>query len=219
MSDENGMYSSLSRWSSTPIGTVIDIGASNGMWTRAARDFWPAAEYLLIEAQANPHEPDLRRLQAEFEGVQYVIAAAGDTTGTLYFYADDPFGGVASHSPFLACNLEVPSTTVDAEVASRALPAPFLLKLDTHGFEVPIFEGAAEALKQTSLIVVEAYNFKLRDECLRFHELCSFLEARGFRCIDVCDVLRRPDHVFWQLDMWFAPQSRPEFARNNYAAR
>jgi hypothetical protein len=39
-------------------------------------------------------------------------------------------------------------TTVDIEVAQRALLGPYLIKLDAHGFEVPILIGAQEALKK-----------------------------------------------------------------------
>jgi FkbM family methyltransferase len=222
MSQGNGshagtMEDGVARWHrSTPIGTVIDVGASNGMWSRMALKYWPEAAYFLIEAQANPHEPALRTFQSEFPNVSYVIAAASDQPGTVYFQASDPLGGVASHSTFHTNNIEVPATTVDTEVSLRGLKGPFLLKLDTHGFEVPIFEGAVQTLQHTSLLIVEVYNFKLIDGCLRFHEMCAYLEKLGFRCLDICDVMRRRDHSFWQCDLFFAPASRPEFQLNYY---
>ena len=55
-----------------------------------------------------------------------------------------------------------------------------------------IFEGAAETLKQTELICVECYNFKIADPSIRFHEMIAYLEGKGFRVIDVCDALWRP---------------------------
>ena len=89
--------------------------------------------------------------------------------------------------------------------------------LDTHGFEVPIFEGAAETLARTGLIVVEVYNFKISPEALRFHELCAYLEGKGFRCVDILDVMHRPcDGALWQMDLIFARADRPEFANNEY---
>lgn len=107
--------------------------------------------------------------------------------------------------------------TVDYLVKERNLKPPFLLKLDTHGFELPIFEGARETLKNTVLIVVEAYNFKLTSESLRFHEMCSYMETLGFRCIDMCDPMHRPtDKVFWQMDLLFTPADRAEFLSNSY---
>lgn len=201
------------------VQTVIDIGASYGKWSKVARRFYPNAFYLLIEAQ-KVHEAELQAFKARHENSDYVLAAAGDCIGELYFDESDPFGGVASHTPLQGDRRKVtrvPVTTVDAEVNARKLKPPYLLKLDTHGFEVPIFEGAAETLKETSLIVVETYNFTAAKGSLRFHEMCAFLESRGFRTIDICDPLFRPkDGTFWQFDLIFARADRKEFQSNKY---
>jgi FkbM family methyltransferase len=199
------------------VRTVVDVGASNGSWTVLALRSIPDASYLLIEAQGEPHEKALRDLRARRPQVDYVLAAAGDRKGTIHFDVSDPFGGVASNEPFERNDLVVPMTSIDAEIAQRSLQPPFLLKLDTHGFEVPILEGAAQALIQTNLLVIEAYNFKLQPGCLRFHEMCGYLEERGLRCIDLVDVLRRPrDGSLWQFDLFFVPRDRPEFDTNTY---
>jgi FkbM family methyltransferase len=199
------------------VRTVVDVGASNGSWTELALDSFPDASYLLIEAQSEPHVKTLGELRARRPQVDYVIAAAGDREGTIHFDASDPLGGAASDEPFERNDVLVPMTTIDAEIARRALQPPFLLKLDTHGFEVPILEGAAQALVRTNLLVIEAYNFELQPGCLRFHEMCGYLEERGLRCIDLVDVLRRPsDGSLWQFDLFFVPRDRPEFDSNSY---
>lgn len=201
------------------VHTVIDIGASYGKWSEVARRFYPNAFYLLIEAQ-KVHEAELQVFKARHENSDYVLAAAGDCIGEVYFDESDPLGGVASHTPLQGDRRKVtrvPVTTVDAEVSTRKLKPPYLLKLDTHGFEVPIFEGADETLKVTSLIVVETYNFALCEGCLRFHEMCAFLESRGFRTIDICDPMFRPkDGALWQIDLIFAKADRKEFQSNKY---
>ena len=199
-----------------PVRTVIDVGASNGSWTRLARESYPDAGYLLIEAQ-QAHEEALRALVNECADSEYVLTAAGHRNGEIYFDARDLFGGVASDVPLECECTSVPVRTIDSLVAERGLSPPFMLKLDTHGFEVPIFDGAAETLKATELVVVEAYNFVLAPGSLRFHELCGFMEGRGLRCIDMCDVSRRPkDHSLWQMDLFFARAGRPEFESNEY---
>ena len=45
--------------------------------------------------------------------------------------------------------------------AQYSLPGPHLIKLDTHGYEVPILCGATETLRNTNLLVIETYNFRL----------------------------------------------------------
>lgn len=198
------------------INTIIDIGASDGRWSLMARNFFPNSSCFLIEAQSS-HEDCLKKIRANNSGIEYIISAAGDKNGRIYFDADDLFGGLASDIPFDRNCIAVPVATVDYLVKERNLKPPFLLKLDTHGFELPIFEGARETLKNTVLIVVEAYNFKLTSESLRFHEMCSYIETLGFRCIDMCDPMHRPmDKAFWQMDLLFIPADRTEFLSNSY---
>jgi len=197
------------------IGTLIDVGASNGSWSLLARKFFPGMSCFMIEAQVE-HAGALEKLKATGPGFDFVIAAAGDRDGSVYFQEGDLFGGVAAHNPTEGGFRQVPMVAVDTLVKERGLQPPFLLKLDTHGFEVPILEGARETLSRTALLVVETYNFQLTPDSLRFHEICAYLEARGFRCVDMCDPLFRTDGVLWQMDLFFIPAQSAEFTTNSY---
>lgn len=200
----------------TPINTVIDVGASNGCWSNHLRNYYPQASYLLIEA--NPyHQEALEKVKTNYKNIDYVLAAAGNTEGEIYFDGTDPFGGLASHEFSEKTNLKVPVVTIDHLCIEHKLQPPYLIKLDTHGFEVPIFEGARETLKQASLIVVETYNFDIAPNSLRFPQLCEYLEARDFRCIDMCEPMHRDlDKALWQFDLFFVPKSYPGFQCNSW---
>lgn len=198
------------------INSVIDIGASNGSWSKMARQYFPNAFYMLIEAN-DVHTQDLLNFKSQYPNVDYIVAAAGDSIGEIYFDANDPFGGQASHSLHSQNYITVPMTTVDEQVKQKFLHPPFLLKLDTHGFEAPILKGAQDTLKKTDLIIIETYNFKLTPDSLKFWEMCSHMEEYGFRPIDLCDPLHRPkDHAFWQMDIFFVPGTNREFRSNTY---
>jgi FkbM family methyltransferase len=198
------------------VGTVIDVGASDGRWSEIAAPYFPGASFLLVEAQ-QIHEEALRRLTAKSPGFRYQLAAAGDGNGSVAFDASDPFGGVVCRDGACRSASSVQMRTVDDMVRESGLPGPYLLKLDTHGFEVPIFRGATRTLGQTSLIVVEAYNFTVSPEALRFPDLCRYLEEEGFRCIDLCEPLFRPtDGALWQMDLVFAPKDRREFRSDRF---
>ena len=109
-------------------------------------------------------------------------------------------------------------TTIDNQVRRRGLAGPFLIKLDTHGFELPILAGAAGTLGMTTALVIEVYNFKIAPTAVRFPQLCQFMEDKGFRCVDIFDPMYRPkDRVFWQMDMVFMRADRPEFKSNTFA--
>jgi hypothetical protein len=67
------------------------------------------------------------------------------------------------------------------------------------------------------MLVIEAYNFTLCPGALRFHELCFFLESRGFRCADMFDLMVRPlDDTFWQMDLVFLPSGHSIFQSNHF---
>jgi FkbM family methyltransferase len=197
-------------------GTWVDVGASDGSWSLQAQRHFPAAKFLLFEPLAE-RRAALEKLRAT-HGFDFVAAAAGSTPGTVNFVIDPELDGSGVAAAGAAGARVMPQETIDAAVAARKLPAPYCLKLDTHGYEVPVLEGATQVLAATELLIIEAYNFTLTPGCLRFPELCAWLEARGFRCCDLADPLRRPgDGVLWQMDLVFARADHPLFASNRYA--
>lgn len=212
------MDGALRRLSAThsDIRTVVDVGASDGRWSVGARRHFPDASFLLFEALEAPHGAALRALAAD-PAFRVVLAAAGDREGTVHFNAEDAFGGAASTEATGDGDIVVPMSTIDLEVARLGLSGPFLIKLDTHGFEVPILAGAETTLASTSAIVIEAYNFPIHPDALLFPDMCRHLMDRGFRVLDLVDVMRRPrDDALWQFDLVLTRADRPEFQWNGY---
>ena len=200
-----------------PIATVIDLGASDGRWSRDFMRFYPKSRYLLIEAQP-VHEDDLKAFCEAHPNAEYVLAAAGNAPGEIYFDDATPLGGQASYTPTSRHKARLPMTTVDDEVRSRQLPGPYLLKFDTHGFELPILEGARETLKNTEIIIMECYNHRISPESLLFDEMCAHLRTLGFQTIDLADPLFRPyDDTLWQLDFVFVRADWPGLQYEGFA--
>lgn len=195
--------------------TVIDVGASDGIWSLRAHRHFPEAKYLLFEPLSE-RRAALEVLRAR-HGFDFVPAAAGATHESIAFHIDPALDGSGIAAPGATGMRKVPVATVDGAVTERGLGAPYLLKLDTHGYEMPVLSEATQVLANTELLIIEAYNFKLTPDCLRFHELCAWLEVRGFRCCDLADPMRRPgDGAFWQMDLAFAPANNPIFDSNRY---
>jgi len=198
------------------INTIIDIGASDGRWSNDIIHVFPNSQFFLIEAN-NTHKTGLEVFKNKNKNVEYIIAAAGDELGQIYFDNTDPFGGIAMHEKPEGNSIIVPVVTVDHCVLQNNLKPPFLLKLDTHGFEIPIFNGATKILKDTNIIIVEAYNFKIAKDSLLFYEMCEYLRKEGFRCCGIIDVKYRPkDKFLWQMDLVFVKATREEYMDNNY---
>lgn len=199
------------------INTVIDIGASNGQWSFEMGQYFPHADFLLIEAQ-DVHRQALEAFVRTHPNANFVMKAAGDAEGTIKFEADGPFAGQVVGNCGGQNVIEVPMTSIDAEVTARNLRGPFLLKFDVHGYETTILRGASETLRSSELIVMECYNFHIGESALLFPEMCRYMDDLGFRVIDFSEPLWRPrDEALWQFDLFFVRKSRAEFQDNKYS--
>jgi len=199
--------------------TIVDAGAAQGTWTEKCLTVWPDSQYIMVEP-LEERRPDLEGLKSKFKNVEPVIAALGSEEGTVTFsiYEDLDGSGIGiNESGHVIGKREVKVLPVDTMVKNLGKKGPFVLKLDTHGFEVPIFDGARDTLKETVLIIVEVYGFKIAGNSLLFWEICAYLDKQGFRPFDMVDILRREmDAAFWQCDMFFIRKENPVFGNSNY---
>lgn len=216
--DNFHMYSALKRIHdhNIKINTIVDIGGSDGNWSRNAIKFFPQSSFIAIEPLIEREEA-LRNLENIYPNFSYELCAAGETNGdkVILNVADDldgstinGFGGSPRH---------VLAKAIDTIITERQMSGPFLLKFDTHGYEVPILKGASKTLNKTSVIIMEVYNFKITADSLRFHEMCSHMENLGFRCYDVAGpMLRKYDNSFWQMDLFFCRNDAEIFEYSQY---
>jgi FkbM family methyltransferase len=196
--------------------SFIDVGASNGVWSRALAEYFPGKRHLLLDANKT-HLSALAKVCQEYENWSFQFTAVGGQSGTFYFDDSDPLGGHLSETPLTENYKPCPVATIDQIVDQQRLSGPFMIKLDTHGVEIPILQGAKRTLESTNLLVIEAYNFNFSGPAVPFWELCRHLFQLGFRPLDVFDILyREVDDAFWQFDLLFARSSLPLFQDSRY---
>lgn len=202
-----------------PVGSFINIGSGRGDDLNFFKNFWPKMRTLLIDM--DPRFVDgWKRLAKEFPGTEHIVCGAAAEDGEGQFEKSNDVGGAISKAPKGADAHTVQLRSVDSLVKEFALPAPYFLKFDTHGVELEILEGAKETLAQTSLIMTEAYNFKLDfvdGKNLTFDEMCQHMRTLGFRCVDLCEPLYRPgDLALWQVHLIFIRDDHRAFLSNSY---
>ena len=184
--------------------TIVDVGASDGNWSAMASAVWPHTDFLLVEA--NPvFEEDLRAFCA-WRGPKFshtlVLAAASGGEAKCKFHEDNPYQGVDLDSG--PRSKVIQTAALDDLVASGGFSPPYLVKLDVHGQELPVLQGATRILEQACAVVVEVYCWRQCVGSLRFWELCQYMEWLGFRPSDLTDPLYRPyDGRLCQVDMLF----------------
>lgn len=198
------------------IASILDLGAAKGDWSRQALALFPGARVVGVEPLAERKQL-LEKLKAENSRFDYVSAVAGETDGELAQLAvTADLDGSSVHGTEGDVR-SVPVHSVDGIAQSHGLTAPYFLKFDTHGFELPILKGAERVLAETRYIVMEAYNFRHTPETMLFHEMIAFMATKGFRVTHLVDVLNRPsDGAMWQIDLMFARDDDPVFTNDTF---
>jgi FkbM family methyltransferase len=201
-----GMDAMLGRLCERDLGisTVIDIGASNAKWSLSCMKYFPSSNYLAIEP-LDERRAELQCTAEKYRNFDYALCVAGahDHKKVSLHVTSDLDGSTVcdgNSETSRICN----TRTIDSLVSEKQLSGPFLLKFDTHGYELPILGGCSKTLQQTTAIIMESYNFRLTPSALRFHEMCTYLEELGFRTVDIAEpLLRQYDKSFWQCDFLF----------------
>jgi FkbM family methyltransferase len=191
------------------INAIIDVGAAEGSWSLSANEFFPDAKYLLFEPLIE-RATELKELCKNNPNFYFVAKAAGNNASYINFnVSSDLDGSGVSDSDEINDHLrKVEVCRIDEEVKKQNLKGPYLIKLDTHGFEVPIIEGCTDIINNVNLFIIECYGFHITKDSLLFWEMCKYMDNLGFKLIEIIDVFNRPkDNTFWQCDAFFAPKS------------
>lgn len=187
-------------------GTVVDVGAYVGDWSRVAAPVFPQAQFILIDANADNAEALDRASREIGERARPFIALLGREDGaTVDFYCSGTGSSVLRELTSFpeGSIVRLPMRTLDAVVA-RSVPTPVLLKLDVQGFELEVLRGGARLLEHTEVVVLETSLLPYNSGAPLFAQVVAFLDATGFVVFDFCGQLRRQtDSVLFQTDVVF----------------
>jgi len=214
------MFACLNNLKNLPIDikNIIDVGAAKGSWSTLAKRVFPDASFLLLEPLEERRE-ELELLVRQNPNFNYLPLAAGQSKGTMEFQITDDLdgSGIACRMSNIEKKRTVNLTSIDLEIREQNLQGPYLVKLDTHGYEVPILEGCKNNLKDIAAFIIECYGFQIAENSLLFGEMCEYMQKNGFRLFGVIDPYNRPkDNAFWQCDACFISDQNEIFRSNTY---
>ena len=173
---------------------VVDVGASNGSWTRECLPVFPDARYLLFE----PLPAHRAALEA--------LLAHGDQSS---FLRSESFPD--QHPQ------RVEVRTLDSFLGSPLLQAPDLIKADVQGFELEVLRGAKRCLDTAKLLLLEVSYRRIYENLTLAHEVIAHVGGAGFRIYDICTYSGRPrDGELTQSDILFAAEGSPLFANEDW---
>jgi FkbM family methyltransferase len=191
--------------------TVIDVGVGHG--TPRLYEAFPHAHQLLLEP-LKEFEPDLKRIVKEYRG-DYRLVAVGAAPGNVEIRVEREYELTKSSiKPRTAVSdagkkfdvRSVPVTTIDATVAELGLAGPYVIKIDTEGYELDVIQGATATLTKTQLVIAEVAVAPRFVGGYAFADFIRAMDERGFGLYSILQIAPyRTSHRVVYIDGVFAP--------------
>lgn len=196
------LFSVLKKFGFSP-NHVVDVGANHSNWTRTSLQFFPDAQYTLLEPQ-DQLKVHHRDLIATGRKIQWVNAGASDKSGTLPFYIshrDDSSTFVAAAGDS-SNTITMEVISLDDLLVRYKLPVPELVKIDAEGFDLKVLQGAKTLLGKTDVFLLEASVLCPFENSVA--AAMQFMTEHGYRLVDITEINRAPkDNVLWLLELAF----------------
>ena len=167
---------------------ILDVGASNGRWTREILKIFPGATVYLFEPGA-AYIDEMRATLDGHEKLKLFPIAIGERDGpaTLHVHPD-PAGSttVDWQEGNFATPTTVPMRTIDSLINEGAIARPDLVKMDIQAGELAALKGAVMTLRSVRALhletwIMQAYGGKIP----LLLDLMIFLRPLGFRLFDL----------------------------------
>ena len=200
--------------------SIVDVGANVG-------DTVEKYYYLFPNATVHAFEPDpetFSTLKQRFEPHPRVrcwcSAVSSQSSREPFFVNQDagtnsllprPSEGRRYYNKLgvLRKEIEVPTTTLDEFCHDQGITSLDILKLDIQGGELLAMQGAAGLLAAQAVKVVysEVQFTPLYEQAPLFHDVCAFLESKGYSLFGLYDLVAASNGQLRFADAIFIPQS------------
>lgn len=174
------------------LDVIIDIGSSDGGFSRKIKNIFPNATIYCFEALPNSYERLLQKNEKMSNFHAFNVALSNEK-GEIDFYKCENNTGSSSilemnnvHKeayPFTAENTKISVKADRLDEFSQDFDLQnknVMLKLDVQGAERIVLEGAIKTLEQVDYIFCEMNFIETYKNCVLFGELNSFFEEYGF---------------------------------------
>jgi FkbM family methyltransferase len=190
--------------------TVIDVGVAFGS-PQLYKSF-PKAKFYLVEPVPTC-KPLLDKLVNEMNAEAFNVAAGAEDGVMEFFVHPDTSGSSALRQwegeAMDGTMHQIPVRRLDSLITGT-LARPSLLKVDTQGFEIPVFEGASGILDQIDVIISECSLHQFRKGAPEIFDIMKKMDELGFICYEVLEGHYRPvDNALAQVDLAFVKKDSP----------
>lgn len=200
--------------------TVIDVGAYTGHWTSRVIRYFPAAKFIMCEAQ-----PDkinyLEKVKKKYPGkIEYHIGLLGSTEkeNVPYYLMETGSSVLEENTDYSRELTHLPMHTLDNVIDSASLEQPYFLKLDVQGYEIEVLKGAQKLLSKVDIILLEVSILEYNKGAPLIAEILHFMDSIGFSTFDITDLKRTShEHALFQADIFFCRHEHPFRTIKNFS--
>ena len=195
--------------------TIIDAGASNGVWSWSATKVFPDAHYVMIDPLMSHYsESEKNYYHNRIDRYQLVEAALSDKAGKMEFLvSDDLFGSSllkVNENIRDAKTIAVDVVTLDDLATQNDWSGPVLLKVDVQYAEHLVLAGGAKFIQaNVDALILELTIEREHPDAKTYREMLDLMDQLGYRLVDETEgwrtpkngVLEQKDSVFVRRDL------------------
>jgi len=190
---------------------VLDIGAYEGEWAKAASVIFEGCSVLMLEAQQRTEArlAGLKAFAADRFDYRIVLLGAENKASVPFFQMDTSVGSTGSslyeeNTDFPRSVVELPMVRLD-DLVAQVGAGPFgVVKLDVQGAELDVLRGGPQTLAAAQFVVLEVSTLPYNKGAPLFAEVVAFMHEQGFDVVDLFEPKRDAKDQMVQVDLVFA---------------
>jgi len=186
---------------------VIDVGASDGIWSHIICRLFGNARFILAEPLASRYRERNDYLFTNHPEFEVVETALSDRAGSMTIHlSPNLYGssffltkGIAVHGQAVVVEVK----TLDQVAAEKQILGRGLVKLDVQFAEHLVLAGGSRFIEQVDAIAIELSLSSLPEGAKSFLEMLNLMDGLGFEYFDDVGEWRSPKGVLKQKDVLF----------------
>lgn len=183
---------------------IIDIGAHKGDWTLEVLNVFPDSKYYLFEPLPNKKELLQSRFNSEQFELHHVLLGHEFQKEVTFYSMESGSSVMNEKTSFPREKITLEMHTLDELIKNKITASNTLFKIDVQGFELEVFKGSVETLKNAEVICIEVSLLNYNEGAPLIDEIIPQLKNYGFVPYDFIGFFRKnTDHGLIQTDMLF----------------
>ena len=194
---------------------IVDVGASNGVWSWIVADVFPNAHFVQVEPlRSRYNATSIKNYMSRLAKADVVVAAVGDAPGRAVLHIDNHlYGaslleeGASSKGPLE--RYEVPVRTLNDIAEEFRLVGEGLVKLDIQGAEVKALAGGRNFIANSVAVVILEVTIDPKTDSLpSVLSILTLMDSIGFVYYDDAGEWRDPETgMLLQKDIVFVKKT------------